>query len=127
MDEAIGFALLQSNPKRAFTPPDDANYLSIETARQQVIEEHNRHVSALQTIKLDNQGLAATIRASEIEQEKLEATLPLIKDQLQSQEALLEQKITQKPVVQALQQEVIEAEAALKTQIEVKKQARSLD
>ena len=125
MDEAIGLALLQSSPETAFTPPEGAGALSTETARQQIIEEHNRHMSSLQTIRLDNQRLAATIRASEIEQEKLEATLPLIEDRLQSQESLLEQGITQKPIVQALQQEVIEMRAALRTAIEAGHEARA--
>ncbi len=125
MDEAIGFALLQSSPETAFTPPEDAGALSTETARQLIIEEHNRHVSSLQTIRLDNQRLAATSRASEIEQEKLEATLPLIEDRLQSQESLLERGITQKPIVQALQQEVIEMKAALRTAIGAGHEARA--
>ena len=125
MDEAIGFALLQSSPETAFTPPEDAGALSTETARQQVIEEHNRHMSALQTIRLDNQRLTSTIRTSEIEQEKLEATLPLIEDRLQSQESLLERGITQKSIVQALKQEVIETKAALGTAIEAMHEARA--
>ena len=119
IDAQIGYALLQPDPALALTLLPNISPETVQATYDQVVEEYKKHKSALQTIRLENRRLEASLRASKITYQMLKETIPLIEDQLNNQNSLLKQGFTQKPLVQKLQQELIETKASLESAIEM--------
>ncbi|MGB0782036.1 MAG: HlyD family type I secretion periplasmic adaptor subunit [Marinomonas sp.] len=118
IDAQIGYALLQPDPTTALNLLPSVSPETVQATHDQIVEEYKKHKSAIQTIKLDNRRIEASLRASKITYQMLKETIPLIEDQLNNQKSLLKKGFTQKPLVQQLQQEHIETKASLKSAIE---------
>ena len=115
LDAASGAALLADDPVSAFIDPADVNPDLIDVTRAWIAEEVAQHQAALSAVQSEILRSEAAIRSAEIEQTKLEQTIPLVDERLQAQQGLLAEGIVQRPTLLVLQQELYQQQAALAT------------
>ncbi|KZL23843.1 HlyD family type I secretion periplasmic adaptor subunit [Pseudovibrio sp. Ad37] len=107
-EAAIGLAMLSDEPLEVLVLPEELSSELAENSHTLLQDSLDQLRSSLKAIKSDIERNKATLRATDIEEIKLEQTLPLIRERLEAQQGLLAKGITQKPLVMQLQQELYE-------------------
>lgn len=82
-----------------------------ERTKQLVLSEYKQYKASRESLAAQIESRRASIRATDIEVEKLTASIPLTQELLDAQDALLKDGLTQKTNVIRLQQTLLEANA----------------
>jgi hemolysin D len=113
-----------------FTPPPGANPTAIEAERQLVASRIQEYQAKAQSIEERRQGAQAAVLSTQAQIDKLKATLPLLKEQWDSQKELAAEGFGARQKLLATQQAYISAQQDLEAQIahlsEAKSQVSSL-
>ncbi|WP_350335259.1 HlyD family type I secretion periplasmic adaptor subunit [Coralliovum pocilloporae] len=114
LEAARTSALMSDNALDAFEPPKGLTTALVSNARNLISDTRERHKAALKSLEAEIERNQSTLRSLNIEKDKLDKLLPIVRERLDAQEQLLEKELTQKPIVLSLKQELIERTATWK-------------
>lgn len=111
LEESVGHALLSPDPEAAFAAPVDAEPSLVQRAHALLKDRSSAQDAALSTLRADRAALASSMRAKELELQKLRDTLPLITERVNGLLTLDEKGLGRRVDLLEAQQNLIEMQA----------------
>lgn len=111
LEEAVGRALLSAEPETAFVAPQKAEPSLVQRALALLKDRSSAQNAALASLRADQDALASSMRAKELELQKLRDTLPLMTERVDGLLTLDEKGVGRRVDLLEAQQSLIEMQA----------------